>query len=178
MELFPLCVNVENKTFLIVGNGKVAKEKVSSLSRFKVNILVKETFSEEDLEDADFVIGATSDHDVNTAIYEACVQRDLPVDIVNDTAKCTFVMPAMVKRNDLCVAITTGGKSPAYAALLRRQIEEIVPEDIETILDKMSDLRTVAKERFATQEERSRFLREQLSDLLADLAGVSSDPTN
>lgn len=170
MELFPLCVNVENKTFLIIGNGKVGKEKVRSLSRFQAKTIVKDTFCEQDLDTADFVIGATADCEVNAAIHEACVRRGIPVNIVDDPEKCTFVMPAMVKRKDLCVAISTGGKSPAYAAHLRRQIEALVPDNIETILEEMGELRTVAKQQFETQEERSRFLKEKLSELLADSA--------
>ena len=114
------------------------------------------------MDTADFVIGATSDHEVNTAIYKACIRREIPVNIVDDAEKCTFVMPAIIKRKDLCVAVSTGGKSPAYAALLRRQIEDILPEDIEMILDEMGAFREIAKQSFETQEERSRFLKEKL----------------
>ena len=77
------------------------QKKIKSISRFRVKIIVKETFTENDLAAADFVIGATSDPEVNTAIYKACIRREIPVNIVDDADKCTFVMPAIIKRKDL-----------------------------------------------------------------------------
>ena len=167
MELFPLCVNIEDKCFLVIGSGRVAQEKIDSMSRFSVRIVQRAEFFESDLDDADYVIGATSDSSINSRIYECCISRGIPVNIVDDAQKCTFVMPAMVKRGDLCVSITTGGKSPAYAARLRSQIEESLPDNIEDILDEMGRLRAVAKEKYSRQQERRAFFMRELDRLLS-----------
>lgn len=183
MEMFPFFQNVEGKTFLVVGGGKTAREKVESLARFRVRILVvaKETdilpdsetvevayraFREDDLSRADFVVGAANDKALHKRLWTLCTEKQVPVNIADDPSLCTFFMPAMIKRGDLCVAISTGGKSPAYAARLRKELEAMLPDDIETVLDKMGALRKTAAETYPTQEERKAFYLCELEKML------------
>ena len=188
MNLFPFYMDISDKTFLIVGGGAVAKEKIASLRRFTDNIIVvaKETdldegrvirkqFEPSDLDQADFVIGATSDRKLNRQIAECCGQKGLPVNIVDDAALCTFFMPSMVKRGDLTVAISTNGTSPAYARRVREQIEKEILGNIADILLRMGELRKTVPKRIVEQGKRKRLYQEILAELIAGENGASDE---
>ena len=185
-------MDIEDKTCLIVGGGKVAQEKVDSLSRFNVRILIVaartdikpvegrievrlKSFEDEDLEEADFVICATSDRLLNRRISQICRMNKVPVNVVDDAALCSFIMPSMVKRGALTIAISTGGKSPAYAQRLRKRIDDEVPEHIDEILERLGALRKHIPEMIPDQESRKKYYKEALEVMLAADNAVSDD---
>jgi len=182
MNLFPFFTDISGKTFLIVGGGTVAREKAESISRFgeRIIIIAKETdiqetnnikikikdFEPEDIGEADFVIGATNDRELNEKIAELCREVSKPVNIVDDAELCSFIMPSIVKKGAVVTAVSTNGASPAYAMMLRRQIEELLPDNIGDILDRMEDLRKRALNLIPEQKNRKYFFKEVLSELL------------
>ena len=185
MILFPFYQDIEDKKFLVVGGGYTAAGKVGRLLQFTENIrvispqfsepekfarvtMVQKRFDESDLEGADVVFAATNDHALNMKIAALCKCRDLPVNVVDDPDACTFYMPSLVKRGQVTVSITTGGSSPAYAKLLRQQIEDLIPEDIDQIMEDMKQLREKLKDEVTDQKERSRILRDELAGRLTD----------
>ncbi len=175
-------MDITGKTFLIVGGGAVAKEKLESISRFgeKIIIVARETdihesenvrvikkdFEPSDIDMADFVIGATSDRGLNALIAKSCDDKNIPVNIVDDKELCSFVMPSMVKRGSLTVAISTNGKSPAYAMQLRKSIESQIPEEIDDILIRMESLRAVIPDRIQEPAARKKFYKILLARLI------------
>ena len=137
MSYFPLYLDITNKTFLIIGGGPVALEKVSRLRRFtediigagEVQILCRE-YREEDLVLGDFVVAATGIREVDRKVAADCRRRGIPVNVVDDQEYCDFIFPSIVKRDSLTIAISTSGTSPAYAMQLRKEIEQILPDQI------------------------------------------------
>ena len=153
MSYFPLYLDITNKTFLIIGGGPVALEKVSRLRRFtediiviapqtqiegtrtaqpqkgagEVQILCRE-YREEDLVLGDFVVAATGIREVDRKVAADCRRRGVPVNVVDDQEYCDFIFPSIVKRDSLTIAISTSGTSPAYAMQLRKEIEQMLPE--------------------------------------------------
>ncbi len=172
MNRFPLCINLEDKRFLIVGYGRIAKRKLKAISEFTSNIkiitkelteeelgkgieIVNKCFDEKDLEGMDFVITATGSREQDEAIVASCKAKGIPVNAADDREECDFFLPGIIKRGDLVVSVSTSGKSPAYSKHLREQIEDIIPENIEKMLDIMGELRKSLPSKVESQKERS-----------------------
>lgn len=185
MAYFPFYTDISKKTFLIVGGGRVAQEKVNRLRRFTEDIIViapdteisletgsprvlRREYQEEDLDMADYVVAATGIQEVDRKVAKDCRRRGIPVNVVDDRDYCDFIFPAIAKRGDLTVAVSTGGTSPAYARKLRQEIEEMLPPEIEGILARMSEVRSEAAERISDQKKRAAFYKKLLTKLIAD----------
>ena len=133
-------------------------------------VVYERPFRPADLDWADYVVAATSDRALNREIARLCGLSGKPVDVVDSPELCTFFFPAVIRRGPLVAAVSTSGKSPAYAAHLRAQIEALLPENIEEILDALEDCRRQLRERVPDQRERSRILKERMMELLDDSA--------
>lgn len=172
MAYFPFFVDLEGQRGLIVGGGTVALRKaekllpygpaltvvapepVSELAALPVT-LVRRSFQETDLDSADFVITATDDENENHRISALCRGRNIPVNVVDDKAACSFLFPALVRRGSLSVGVSTGGSSPTAAIWLKKQIEAILPEQTEEILTWLEEQRPILKERLPDQRARA-----------------------
>lgn len=177
MTLFPFFENIEGKTFLVVGGGKVAKGKIKRLRQFTDNIKViasesdidgyiQKDFEESDLSFADYVIGASDDRELNKRISLLCQKQNIPVNIVDNPELCTFIFPSLIKHGDLTIGICTGGKSPAMSKYIRKEIESILPDNIENIIDEMSTLREQLKKDVPNQKDRAELLKNKLAELM------------
>ncbi len=184
MNRFPLCINLEDKRFLIVGYGRIAKRKLKAISEFTSNIkiitkdpteeklgkgieIVNKCFDEKDIEGMDFVITATGSREQDEAIVAACKSRGIPVNAADDRDECDFFLPGIIKRGDLVVSVSTSGKSPAYSKHLREQIEDVIPDNIEKVLDIMGELRKSLPSKVESQKERSLVYNYVMSELLS-----------
>ena len=184
MNRFPLCINLEDKRFLIVGYGRIAKRKLKAISEFTSNIkiitkdpteeklgkgieIVNKCFDEKDIEGMDFVITATGSREQDEAIVAACKSRGIPVNAADDREECDFFLPGIIKRGDLVVSVSTSGKSPAYSKHLREQIEDVIPDNIEKVLDIMGELRKSLPSKVESQVERSKIYNYVMSKLLS-----------
>ena len=190
MTYFPFYCDIEQKKWLLVGGGRVAAGKFSRLIAFTEKITViapdisseirenapsgvlflERDFEEADLGRADIVVAATGDRQLNAWIASACRSRGIMVNAVDDPDNCDFIFPAIIKRGRLTVSVSTDGASPVYAAVLKKEISNLVPEDIDLILEKMAALRKTVPERFPsfTQHERGMLYRKALDQLLDD----------
>ncbi len=190
MTYFPFYCDIEKKKWLLVGGGKVAAGKFSRLIAFtrKITVIAPEISDEikkdaedgvrllerdfrvADLDDADIVVAATDDKALNAQISALCRERKIPVNAVDDPENCDFIFPAIIKKGRLTVSVSTNGASPIYAAMLKKQINDSLPEDIDLILEKMAALRKIVPERFPSlsQHERGMIYKRALSELLED----------
>ena len=184
MNRFPLCINLEDKSFLVVGSGRIARRKLSAISEFTSNItvisneeadglayeglkIVKKSFDALDLEGFDFVITATGSREQDETIVAACKSRGIPVNAADDREECDFFLPGIIKRGDLVVSVSTSGKSPACSKYLREQIEGIIPANIEKVLDILGELRMSLPSKVDSQEERSQIYNYVMHVLLS-----------
>lgn len=184
MNRFPLCINLEDKRFLIVGYGRIAKRKLKAISEFTSNIkiitkdpteeelgkgieIVNKCFDEKDLEGVDFVITATGNREQDEAVVASCKAKGIPVNAADDREECDFFLPGIIKRGDLVVSISTSGKSPAYSRYLREQIEDMIPDNIEKVLDILGELRKSLPSKLDSQVERSQIYNYVMSKLLS-----------
>lgn len=155
MPYFPLCVNLTGETVILVGNGPQIQEKLEKLSDFQAMLLRLDHLTEEDLEKKPAMV-IVGDLPFETArrCSDLCRARNIPVNVVDIPQLCSFYFPALIRRGDLTLGITTGGKSPGFAARLRRNLEVQIPEDSGAILDWLQDLRPRLKARLPQEDFR------------------------
>ncbi|MDY5703847.1 MAG: bifunctional precorrin-2 dehydrogenase/sirohydrochlorin ferrochelatase [Lachnospiraceae bacterium] len=182
MTLFPFFQDITDKTFLVIGAGQVASGKINQIRKFTNHIIIiapktemeipgdiqwiEREYQPEDIQLGDYIIGATSCHEVNARIAADANQAGKPVNIVDAPGLCTFIFPSLIKRGDLTVAITSNGKSPSTTQYVRKQMEEVVPESIEGILDRMGELRNVVPREIQDYHTRALVYRQVLSSLI------------
>ncbi len=179
MTLFPFFEDIEGKTFLIVGGGRVASGKAARLRQFTDRILViapktditgitciRRAFQIRDLEMGDYVIAATDDPQLNRDIAKACRDRGKPVDVADNPSLCSWYFPAVVKRGPLVAAVSTSGTSPAYARRLKEEIEDLLPEHTESMLESMGALRSYLSDKVPVQKRRRALLQKALARML------------
>lgn len=131
---------------------------------------------EPDLQGAAFVIAATNDEGTNGWISRLCRAEGIPVNVVDNKEKCSFIFPALVKKGPLTIAISTEGASPHVAAQLSRKIEADLPGHTEEILDYLAKLRSTAKKQISNPSHRSAFLKE-IAQLCLEKNHIPDDRT-
>jgi len=181
MSYYPVFLQLEDKIALVVGGGKVAQRKVETLLRYGalVNIVSKvltdklkqlieinkvrllgEEMRDEFLDDAFIVIAATDDKELNSKVSESARNRGLLVNAVDQPADCNFIVPSIVRKGDLSIAISTSGKSPALAKKIRKELDAQFGNEYETFLNLMGGLRKEVLAMGLSQEENSRIFHE------------------
>jgi len=162
MAYFPMLIDMTNLKILVIGGGAIATEKLEKLIEFTNNITIispkvkdsaevliekyeltldKRAYIKGDIERFDIVIVATDTIDLHKAIYEESRGLKTLVNSVDNTQYCDFIFPSYIKRDDLTIAFSTGGSSPAFAKQLRQYIEKIIPQNIGEFLKEMKSLR-------------------------------------
>lgn len=184
MAYFPFFIDLDGKEGLIVGGGTVALRKAEKLLPYGPNLTVlapeiltelknmdgitclEISFTPAVLQGKDFVIAATDDAELNRSIAESCQTRRVLVNVVDDPENCGFLFPALVKRGQLSVGISTGGASPSAAVYVKNRVTEYLPEHLEEILDYLSSTREQIKA--SLPEERRSAAFKKLFDACLD----------
>jgi len=159
---YPAFIDITGKKCLVVGGGKVAERKVAMLLRFGANIvvvspvivkqllkLVKEekiqhfqrAYTEKDLAETALVFACTDNTTINKRIRKDAVRKKIPVNVVDDPALCDFIVPSIIKKGDLTIAIATSGTLPLLSKKLRQKIEEIITDDYLSYLTTIGQFR-------------------------------------
>jgi precorrin-2 dehydrogenase/sirohydrochlorin ferrochelatase len=144
MTLFPMFMKLEGRSCLVVGAGTVGEPKIGSLIASGASVRVialhataavaewahagtisweARAFNSADLDGVFLVIAATNSRDLNAAIFREARQRNVLCNVVDDPEYCDFYYPAVVRRGELQLAISTNGHSPALAQRIRRELE-------------------------------------------------------
>lgn len=156
MSYFPLCIDLTDAPVLLVGNGPQIEEKRERLSGFRADIRCLNSLRAEDLDcDPVMVIVGDVPNEKAARYSSLCRQRNIPVNVVDMPTLCSFYFPALICRGELTVGISTGGKSPGFAACLRRRLEPFVPERSGEIIEWLYALRPQLKERLPNGQFRA-----------------------
>lgn len=196
MDYLPIFLDIREQPCLLVGGGEVAARKATLLLRAGARLCVRAptlvaafdaglndgrithrpgTFVEEDLEDHALVIAATEDARVNQAVAVAARAKRVPVNVVDQPALCTFILPSIVDRAPVIIAVSSGGASPVLARLLRTRLETLVPAGYGRLAALAGAYRKRVKQRFAPTERR-RFWERVLQGPIAELVFAGRDP--
>src|SRR5258707_5745360 len=178
MNYFPRFFDLTGQKVLIVGGGEVALRKISLLERTGASItvvapeiapelmaraaagtlkLALREFSPSDLDGVRLVIVATSRRAVNRWIANLSDSRHIPVNVVDDGYASRFIVPAIIDRDPVLVAISTGGTSPVLARRLRERLEALIPARIGELAAWLKALRKAARRNLRDTDERRRF---------------------
>jgi precorrin-2 dehydrogenase / sirohydrochlorin ferrochelatase len=159
---YPICLDVRGKKCVVVGGGVVAERKVSGLleSGAAVTVIAADltpaliewaaagrieatprAYQTGDLNGAVLAIAATGDERVNAAVADDARSAGVLVNVVDDPPRCDFIVPSVVRRGDLTVSVSTGGRSPALARLVREDLERALGPEYEDLTLLVGDVR-------------------------------------
>ena len=196
MDYLPIFLKVEDRPCLVVGGGNVAARKVSLLMRAgavitivspalgdELRVLLEQgaithvarEFQDEDLEDCVLVIAATDDEAVNRSVSKSANSRRIPVNVVDSPDLCSFIMPSIIDRSPVQIAVSTGGASPVLARLLRSRLESYIPAAYGRLAKLVDEYRQRVKQRFTTTDQRRYFWESILQGNVAELLFAGHD---
>lgn len=174
-DYYPIFLDLEKFSCLVVGGGEVAARKIASLSQVGADITVispefaqqtrqfcadeninckTKNYEKEDIKGHHFVIVATSDSQLNRKIAHQALDSNILVNVVDNKALSNFIVPASVSRGPLQLAISTDGASPALSAEIRKNLEEEFGEVFGRYLDIVQELRKLLKQKLPPEERR------------------------
>lgn len=147
MGYFPLCIDLAGKTVFLLGEGKQIRDKAEKLAPFSPRTVFLSDLTEDDLKERPslVIVGDMERRDAER-ISRLCAEKGIPVNVVDVPELCTFFFPSLIRRGDLTVSVSTGGKSPAAAACLRHKIEAVLPDRTEEILNWLTLRRNILRE--------------------------------
>jgi len=178
MDYLPIFVALHNRPVLVVGGDAVAERKISLLLRSgaQVHVVAPELseplqdlqqqgrihwrareFSDSDLEGMWLVYSTSDDAVLRRRVAEQAEARGVWVNSVDDQAHCSFIMPAIVERSPVVVAISTGGRSPVLARRLRTAVERLLPQATAQLARFIGTLRERITSELADFSQRRRF---------------------
>jgi siroheme synthase-like protein len=177
--LFPVFMKLADRPCLVVGAGEIAKAKIASLLEAGARVSVvapeaapeiqtlavgnrivweKRRYQSSDLDGAFLVIAATSDTVVNNAVFVQAQRLGILCNAVDDPPNCDFYFPAVVRRGDLQIAISTAGESPAFAQKLRRAFEDALSANLGDWLAAIGQIRREILASYPVSDARKRAL--------------------
>jgi len=174
------CLDLARRSCLVVGGGPVALEKtlglldcgarvtvvaphvVTELRDLRIELLER-PYHSSDLDGRFLVVAATSKTKLNTQIYSDAQSRSLLCNVVDVPELCSFILPAVLRRDPIAIAVSTGGASPALAQRIRDDIADVVGPEHAELARKLRELRPWVRKQYPTYEERRRFF----ADLVA-----------
>ncbi|CAM7923070.1 siroheme synthase CysG [Klebsiella pneumoniae] len=178
MDHLPIFCQLRQRDCLLVGGGDVAERKARLLLDAGANVtvnaldftpqfqvwadsqmltLVQGEFIPSLLDNCWLAIAATDDETVNQQVSEAAEARRIFCNVVDAPRQASFIMPSIIDRSPLMVAVSSGGTSPVLARLLREKLESILPLHLGQLARYAGHLRARVKQQFATVSERRRF---------------------
>ncbi|MFM5213834.1 siroheme synthase CysG [Aeromonas hydrophila] len=178
MDYLPIFCRLDNKPVLLVGGGEVAQRKARLLldAGAQLTVVAPELdpelaelaangsiewlageFAPQQLTGKWLVVAATDRREVNALVYQSANQARIFANVVDDPKRSSFIMPSIIDRSPLMVAISSGGKAPVLARLLREKLEALLPQHLGAVAAFAGSLRERVKARFASMGERRRF---------------------
>ena len=178
MQALPIFMNISQRLCVVIGAGEVAARKVTMLLRAQASVTVyapgicptladlveagriryqQARFADQQLSGACLVIAATNDLQVNTAVSLAAQANNIPVNVVDAPALCTFTMASIVERSPIVIAISSEGNAPVLARYLRSKIETMLPAGYGRIAAIAGEFRDKVKSKYATSQARRIF---------------------
>jgi glutamyl-tRNA reductase len=187
---FPAFLDLRGRKAIVIGGGEVALRKVESLlaagarvtvvapqihrgialleEREEVEVCRRE-YRRGDLEGAMIVVAASSEIEVNREVWEEASERNQLINVVDVPDLCNFIVPSVIKRDELTLAISTGGLSPALAKRMRQKLEEVLVPEYGPFLSLLGTLRAKVRQELSLPVQREAFWGEVVNSDAFDL---------
>jgi len=194
MEYLPLFVDLKGRSCLVVGGGDIAARKSGLLRKAQAKVTIvapalsatsqalidagevswlQAKFSAEHLQDTSLVIAATDNEQVNRDVYQHAKAHKILVNVADCPELCDFILPSILDRSPIVVAVSSGGKSPILARQLRARLETLIPPTYGRLADLVGRYRQAVQDKLPKISMRRRFWEQILQGKVADhvLAG-------
>ena len=196
MDFLPIFMNVQGQNCLVIGGGKIASRKIFMLLRAGAAVSVvspelcqdltirkdegeithiDREFEDADIEGCKVVIAATDNNTVNSHVSELAKSKGIPVNVVDAPDLCSFIVPSIIDRNPVQIAISTGGASPVLARLLRSRLETFIPAAYGRLATLVESYREKVKAKFSNTDEIRTFWEGILEGPVADTLIAGKD---
>ena len=198
VDFLPIFMNVQGQNCLVIGGGKIASRKVFMLLRAGAAVSVvspelcqdltirkneaeithiDRAFEDADLAGCKIVIAATDDNKVNIHVSELAKAKGIPVNVVDEPALCSFIVPSIIDRNPVQIAISTGGASPVLARLLRSRLETFIPSSYGRLATLLESFREKVKAKFSNSDDIRTFWEQIVEGPVAENLIAGKDKT-
>ena len=187
---YPVYLDIEERNVLIIGGGNVCARKAETMMKYGAHVTIvspeftdeieawatqgvlelrRKPYEEPDLNGASIVIASTDDPCINARIARDCRRRKIPVNVVDVTHLCEFIVPAIVESGSIQIAVSTGGKSPALARTLKEDLQKFVGPEYDEVNQVLGSLRSAAKKTLPTDVDRKRFFDSIIAKGILDM---------
>ena len=174
---YPAFIDLENRPVLVVGGGIIAERKVETLLEAGALVTVvspqiteqldaygqsnrisvrQRGFIPSDVDGVSLVISATDDPTTQTEVASIAASKNVLVNTVDKPELCSFIVPAILRRGDITIAISTSGKSPSLAAELRARLDRVLTEEFARTANVLGAVRQEVHRQFAGSDDRKR----------------------
>jgi uroporphyrinogen-III C-methyltransferase (EC 2.1.1.107)/precorrin-2 dehydrogenase (EC 1.3.1.76) len=189
MNYLPIFIDIKQKPCLVVGGGDIALRKINLLLKADAAItcvskdccdgiekLVKDNkitriekaFEATDINAQVLIVSATDDSDLNAQVSELAKVANIPVNVVDSPDLCSFIMPSIVDRSPIVIAISSAGKAPVLARLIRAKLESTIPHAYGKLAELAGNFRDQVKAKFNNIEDRRYFWEKTFSGIVAE----------
>ena len=190
MTNLPIFIKLQSQHCLVVGGGVVATRKIKQLLTADAQVFVvasdigdelkninesgevhyiKQSYNEEHLEGKQLVIAATNDRQLNTEIAEQAKTKGILVNVVDNPEAGNFILPSIIDRSPIVIAVSTSGVAPVLTKLLSTRIETIVPFSYGKLAALIGQFRSLVKEKIPDRKDRRRFWENVLDGPIAEM---------
>lgn len=199
MNTLPLFFKLENRPALIVGGGEVAHRKADLLLKAGANVtivspdfderffnlkhsqanltLIQQVYHKSFLQNQTLVISATDNESVNLQVFQDCEALNIPVNVVDNPPLCTFIFPAIIDRDPITVAVSSAGKAPVLARLLRAKLETVIPPQYGELAGLAGRFRDTVKSKLPNITARRKFWEQVFEGQVAETVFANNLPT-
>jgi uroporphyrin-III C-methyltransferase/precorrin-2 dehydrogenase/sirohydrochlorin ferrochelatase len=189
MDHLPIFINIRKKPCIVIGGGDIALRKINLLLKAQAKVdclspsfsrdiknlskdghitLINKSFDQTDIKDYSIIIAATDDSSVNSSISAIAQVKKIPVNVVDSPELSSFIMPSIVDRSPLIIAVSSSGKAPVLSRIIRAKLETVIPSAYGILADIAGEYRQKVKDRFSTIKDRRAFWEIVFSGVIAE----------
>ncbi len=189
MNYLPIFIDIVHKPCLVVGGGDIAYRKIKLLLKASAKVtcvsqvccngiiqlaennkitVIKKAFELSDINTQVLIISATNDKALNAQVSNLARGVNIPVNVVDSPDLCTFIMPSIVDRSPIVIAISSAGRAPVLARLIRAKLESTIPNAYGKLAELAGSFREQVKAKFNNIEDRRYFWEKAFSGVVAE----------
>ncbi|CAC9537206.1 Precorrin-2 oxidase (EC 1.3.1.76) @ Sirohydrochlorin ferrochelatase activity of CysG (EC 4.99.1.4) / Uroporphyrinogen-III methyltransferase (EC 2.1.1.107) [uncultured Gammaproteobacteria bacterium] len=189
MNYLPIFIDITQKPCLVVGGGDIAYRKINLLLKANAQVscvaqaccngvtqlaknntitVIEKAFEPSDIKSQVLIVSATNDRALNAQVSDLAKNANIPVNVVDSPDLCTFIMPSIVDRSPIVIAISSAGKAPVLARLIRAKLESTIPNAYGKLAELAGSFRAQVKAKFNNIEDRRYFWEKAFSGVVAE----------
>ena len=189
MDHLPIFINVRQNPCLVIGGGDIALRKINLLIKAQAKVdclsplfcegitnlsqngdvnLIQKRFESDDIKEYAIIIASTDDSSVNALISKSAKKARIPVNVVDSPELSSFIMPSIVDRSPVIIAVSSAGRAPVLARIIRAKLETVIPSAYGVLAEIAGEYRQKVKDRFSKIKDRRAFWEFIFSGVIAE----------